>query len=116
MKRFTLYTKAGCTSCIKARQYLLSRGVAFTERDMFKHPLDELELRAVVAQQPVEEVFSFRSPSVKALGLNDKTLAPDDMIHHMLREPRLIRRPLLVAGDQVVVGFNPEALSAVVES
>ncbi len=116
MKRFTLYTKAGCTSCIKARQFLLSQGVAFTERDMFKHPLDELELRAVIAQQPIEDVFSFRSPSVKALGLTDKALAPDEMIKHMLEEPRLIRRPLLVAGERVVVGFNAEALREVVEN
>lgn len=114
MKRFTLYTKAGCTSCIKARQFLLSQGVAFTERDIFKHPLDELELRAVIAQQPIEEVFSYRSPSVKALGLDDKALAPDDMLKHMLEEPRLIRRPLLVAGEQVVVGFNADALRAAV--
>lgn len=116
MKRFTLYTKAGCTSCIKARQFLLSQGVAFTERDIFKHPLDELELRAVIAKQPVEELFSFRSPSVKALGLDEKALAPDEMIKHMLEEPRLIRRPLLVAGGTVVVGFNADALREAVES
>lgn len=116
MKRFTLYTKAGCTSCIKARQFLLSQGVAFTERDIFKHPLDEVELRAVIAQQPIEEVFSYRSPSVKALGLDGEALAPDAMLKHMLEEPRLIRRPLLVAGEKVVVGFNPSALREAVEA
>ena len=85
---FTLYTKAGCTSCIKARQFLLAQGVAFTERDIFKHPLDELELRAVIAQQPIEEVFSYRSPSVKALGLDGEALEPAEMLKHMLEEPK----------------------------
>ena len=113
MKRLTLYTKAGCTSCLKARQFLLSRGVAYTERDIFKHPLNEPELRAIVAQQPVSSVFSHRSPSVKALGLADQALGEEEMLRHMLAEPRLIRRPLLVAGETVVVGFDPEALADV---
>lgn len=115
MKRLVLYSKAGCTSCIKARQYLLKQGIAFTERDMFKHPLDKLELTAIVEQQPVSELFSSRSPSAKALGLLDRPHTDEELLAHMLEEPRLIRRPLLVAGDKVVVGFNPAALQEVLD-
>lgn len=115
MKRLVLYSKAGCTSCIKARAYLLSQGVAFTERDIFKHPLDKLELTAIVEQQPMSEIFSTRSPSAKALGLLDRPHSDDELLAHMLEEPRLIRRPLFVAGDKVVVGFNPTALREVLD-
>jgi Spx/MgsR family transcriptional regulator len=116
VKRITLYTKAGCTTCIKARQFLLSQGVAYTERDMFKHPLDALELQAIIAQQPVEELFSARSPSAKALGVAPGSTPEAELLEHMLREPRLIRRPLLVAGDRVVVGFDPKALQEVLDA
>ena len=94
MKRLTLYTKAGCTSCVKARQFLLSQGVAFSERDMFKHPLNEVELLAIVARQPLQALFSQRSPSAKELGLLDREVGEQELIAHMLKEPRLIRRPL----------------------
>ena len=77
MKRVTLFTKSGCTTCIKARQFLLRQGVHYTERDIFKHPFSEAELRAIVARRPVTEIFSYRSPSVKALGLD-----PVHFAHH----------------------------------
>lgn len=104
MRRVTLYTKSGCTSCLKARHYLLNQGVHYTERDIFKYPLNEQELRTLAAKRPLAEIFSHRSPSVKALGLDGKTLSDEEMLRHMLQEPRLIRRPLLVSDDEVVVG------------
>lgn len=110
MKRVTLYTKSGCTTCIKARQFLLARGIHYTERDIFKHPFSELELRAIVAQRPAKEIFSYRSPSVKALGLDPEALSEEEMIRHMLDEPRLIRRPLLTAGTALTVGFDEAQL------
>ena len=110
MKRVTLYTKSGCTTCIKARQFLLSKGIHYTERDIFKHPFSEGELRAIVAQRPAKELFSYRSPSVKALGLDPDRLTEEEMIRHMLDEPRLIRRPLMTAGAAIAVGFDEEQL------
>lgn len=110
MKRVTLYTKSGCTTCLKARQFLLSQGIHYTERDIFKHPFNEGELRAIVAKRPVKEIFSYRSPSVKALGLDPDGLSEDDMIRHMLAEPRLIRRPLMTTGQALTVGFDADQL------
>lgn len=110
MKRVTLFTKSGCTTCIKARQFLLAQGIHYTERDIFKHPFNEGELRAIVAQRPAKEIFSYRSPSVKALGLDPDRLSEDEMIRYMLEEPRLIRRPLMTTGSALAVGFDAEAL------
>lgn len=116
MKRVTLYTKTGCTSCLKARQTLLRQGVHYTERDIFKHPLSEQELRTLAAKRPLAEIFSHRSPSVKALGLAGRELSDEEMLRHMLEEPRLIRRPLLISGEEVVVGVVPEAMAAALGS
>ena len=110
MKRVTLFTKSGCTTCIKARQFLLRQGVHYTERDIFKHPFSETELRAIVARRPVAEIFSYRSPSVKALGLDPERMSEEEMIRVMLEEPRLIRRPLLTTGQALAVGFDEDEL------
>lgn len=112
MKRVTLYTKTGCTSCLKARQYLLGQGVHYTERDIFKHPLTETELREMAKRRPLRELFSFRSPSAKALGLLDRELSDEEMLSFMLQEPRLIRRPLITTPDQVEVGFKAPQVQA----
>lgn len=115
MKRVTLYSKTGCTTCLKARHYLLEKGIHYTERDIFKHPFTETELRRLVANRPVKELFSFRSPSVKALGLADKAMTDDEMIQFMLQEPRLIRRPLVQIANAIEVGFSEEHLEAVLK-
>ena len=112
MKRLTLYTKSGCTACTKARQYLLAAGIHYAERDIFKHPLTEAELRMVTGDRPLRDIFSFRSPSARERGLTD-VLAPDSvLLSHMLEEPRLIRRPLLAGGPELVIGYDTARLQA----
>ena len=115
MKRVTLYSKTGCTTCLKARQYLLQKGVHHTERDIFKHTLTEAELRKLAGDRPLKELFSYRSPSVKALGLADRQLSDDEMMQYMLQEPRLIRRPLVQVENLLEVGFSPEHLELVLK-
>ncbi len=58
------------------------------------------------------EAFSWKSPSVKALGLAGKRLSEDEMLARMLKEPRLIRRPIIVVGDRVLFGFRPADVQA----
>jgi Spx/MgsR family transcriptional regulator len=115
LKRVTLYMKPGCTACIKAKQFLSQQGVPYTERDMFRHPLNEMELRVLATQRPIREMFSFRSPSVKALGLDAQELTDDELLAQMLLEPRLIRRPLLSAGLELVVGADVTQMAAALE-
>lgn len=115
MKRLTLYTKSGCTSCTKARQFLLGAGVHYAERDIFKHPLTEAELRRIAKGRAMSELFSYRSPSVKALGLDGRELSEAEMIKHMLEEPRLIRRPLLANDESLIVGYDEAGMRALLQ-
>lgn len=76
------------------------------ERDFFQQRFTPAELRALLKGR-VAEAFSWKSPSVKALGLAGKQLSEDEMLASMLKEPRLIRRPIIVVGDRVLFGFRP---------
>ena len=83
------------------------------ERDFFKDPLSEAEIRGLSKGRPLSEMFAWRSPSFKALGLEAGALTDDDLIRLMLQEPRLIRRPLVQIGDRLVVGGSEKELAAV---
>lgn len=83
---------------------LSQHGRTFTERDFFKDPLSEDELRGLTKLAPLSEIFSWRSPSFRKMDIDAESLTPDDLLRLMAEEPRLIRRPMTRIGDRLVVG------------
>lgn len=59
------------------------------------------------------DMFSFKSPSFKALGLDQAKLSDNDLINLMLKEPRLIRRPIAKIGKNVYFGADSKVLGEV---
>ena len=93
---------------------MLSRkGVAIEEKDFFKDRFSEPELRGVLRGRSPRDVFSWRSPSFKALGLDPSGISEDEMVRLMLEQPRLIRRPMVEVGDELIIGADQKALDRV---
>ncbi len=86
-------------------------GVELNERDFFKDGFSEAELRDLLGDTNPADVFSWRSPSARKLGLDRDTASPDELIHLMIDEPRLIRRPLIQVEGQLVVGTDKKAMA-----
>ena len=61
---------------------------------------------------PLSEVFSWRSPSFKNMGLDQGSLSQDDLIRLMMEEPRLVRRPIVKVGGRLLVGATPKTMEA----
>ena len=80
------------------------------ERDFFQDPFSEEELRRLIGDRSPSEVFSWNSPSFKKLGLNRDDLGDDRLVELMMGEPRLIRRPLVRVGDELIIGVDRKAL------
>ena len=85
-----------------------------TERDYFKEPLSEAEIREMAALAGIDQIFARRSPSLKQMGLANQDLSEDEIINLMLQEPKLVRRPLIRVGDQVFAGGSGSVLDSVV--
>ncbi len=81
------------------------------ERDFFKDGFTEAELRDLLGDTPPADVFSWRSPSARKLGLDRDTVAADELIRLMLDEPRLIRRPLIQVEGRLIVGTDEKTMA-----
>lgn len=85
------------------------------ERDFFKEPFTRSEIDELLRSKAASEMFSFRSPRFKALGLNQKKLADQDLIDLMLQEPRLIRRPMVRIGKKIYFGADSKMLAQILK-
>ena len=94
---------------------LLQKDLDVVERDFFKDPFTEAELRDLASTTGLSEMFAWRSPSLKKLGLAGQELSEPEMLRLMLEEPRLIRRPLVRIEDRLLVGANLKILEAALE-
>ena len=95
------------------KEFLSQKKVKINERDFFKVPFTRAEIEMLLQGKSAAEMFSFRSPSFKALGLDQDKLVADDLINLMLTEPRLIRRPIVKIGRKVYFGTDSKALAEI---
>ena len=82
------------------------------ERDFFKDPFTQQEIQELASDVGIAQIFARRSPSMKKMGLADKDLSEGEMLELMLKEPRLVRRPLVRLDGQLLVGANLKTLEA----
>ena len=77
------------------------------DRDFFKQPFSEAELRALLAETAPADAFAWNSPRARAANLARQDPPPDDeIIRLMLKTPYLIRRPVIRIGGRTLFGFN----------
>jgi len=59
-------------------------------------------------------MFNFRSPSFKQLGLERDKLSDNELIELMLKEPRLVRRPVARIDNKVYFGADRSTLESLI--
>ena len=83
-------------------------------RDLFKEPLTADELRSLTAHAPATMIFSWKSPTARQRGLAPGSLTDEELIALMASEPRLIRRPLTLTGERLIIGADVKQLEELV--
>lgn len=113
--RFICYPK--CTTCQKARAFLDERRVAYDFRDIKQYIPTEAELRAWHKKSglPLKRFFNTSGLQYKALELTRKlpSMTEDEQYALLATDGMLVKRPILVAEDFVLVGFKQAEWEAV---
>lgn len=110
MTRLTLYHNPRCSKSRQALELLEEHGHEPTVVRYLETPPSAQELREILALLGLTARQLLRSGEEEytTLGLADETLDDDALIEAMASHPRLIERPILVAGERAVVGRPPE--------
>lgn len=105
---FICYPK--CSTCKKAQTFLTNNGIRFDIRDIKENNPTEAELRAwhKMSGLPLKKFFNTSGLQYKALELKDKlsAMTEDEQFALLAADGMLVKRPLLVTDDNVLVGFK----------
>ncbi|MGE4277005.1 MAG: arsenate reductase family protein [Lawsonibacter sp.] len=105
---FVCYPK--CTTCQKARAFLDARGISYEFRDIKLDNPNETELRAWHKESglPLKRFFNTSGLSYKALNLSARlpSMGEDEQFALLAADGMLVKRPILVWDDVVLVGFR----------
>ena len=101
--------KPTCSTCRKAKEYLDKLGADFELRSLDADPLSEKELDALIGTRDYKQFLNPRNELYRDQNMKEKPPTRAQAIRLMAKTPNLIRRPVVVHGDQIVVGFDEQA-------
>lgn len=105
---FVQYPK--CSTCKKAKKWLDERGIAYDERHIVEDnpTADELRQWHQMSGLPLRRFFNTSGMLYRDMGLKDKlpSMTDDEMYELLASNGMLVKRPLLVLDDNVLVGFK----------
>ena len=107
---FICYPK--CTTCKRAKNWLDENNVKYTQRDIANDnpTYDELKGWYEKSGLPLKKFFNTRGMLYKEMQLKDKlaSMSEDEQLKLLATNGMLVKRPIVVKGDVVLVGFKEE--------
>ena len=99
-----------CSTCKKAQKWLENAGLEFTVRNIKTDPPTAEELADWQAKSglPMMMFFNTSCQAYRALGLKERLpgMSDEEMLALLAADGMLVKRPILVSGGTVLVGFK----------
>ena len=106
--KFICYLK--CTTCKKAQKWLDENRISYEFRDIKEDnpSREELESWYGTSGQPLKKFFNTSGLQYKALQLKDKlpVMSEEEQLDLLATDGMLVKRPLLIGDDFVLIGFK----------
>ncbi len=115
---FICYPK--CSTCQKAKKWLDRNGAAYTERHIVEaNPsYDELKDWHQKSELPLKKFFNTSGNLYKEMQLRGKIsdMSEEEMLKLLAANGMLVKRPIMIDGDTVLVGFKETEWSEQIKS
>ena len=114
---FICYPK--CTTCQKAAKWLDEHKVSYEKRDIKENnpTYDELKKWYSLSGLPLKKFFNTSGLLYKSMELKDrlKDMTDEEQLRLLSSDGMLVKRPLLIDGDKVLVGFREKEYEGAVK-
>ena len=108
MLTFLCYPR--CTTCKKAEAWLKENNVDYVLRDIKeeKPTFEELKAWFEKSSEPLKKFFNTSGLLYRSMELKDKlpNMSEEDMLSLLSTDGMLVKRPLLISEDFVLIGFK----------
>ncbi len=108
-KKISFYQKPTCTTCRKSKAYLEKRGATLDLRNLDTERLSESELDNLIGKRDHREFLNTRNELYRTRKMKDNPPGRAEAIQLMAANPNLIRRPVTIAGSQIILGYDEPA-------
>ena len=105
--------KPSCTTCRKAKAFLEKRKVDLQLRDLGKERMTVQELDALIGKRDYRMFLNTRNELYRARQMGQNPPSREEALQLMAGEPNLIRRPVVLRGSEIVLGYDEEALKRI---
>jgi arsenate reductase-like glutaredoxin family protein len=94
---------------------LLELGAELDTRDLDTQPLSEKELQSLIGTRDYLQFLNSRNELYRERNMAEKTPSREEAVRLMSKNPNLIKRPIAVRGDEIVLGFDVTAYMRLVK-
>jgi Spx/MgsR family transcriptional regulator len=105
--------KPSCTTCRKAKAFLEKRKAELELRDLGKDRLSVEELDALIGKRDHRMFLNSRNELYRTRKMGQNPPSRAEALKLMAAEPNLIRRPVVLRGSDIVLGYDEEALNRI---
>ena len=88
---------------------MLELGAELESRDLDKERLTEAELDELIGERDHKDFLNTRNDLFRTREMKEHPPSRSEAIKLMAKEPNLIRRPVVLQGSKMVLGFDEEA-------
>lgn len=108
-----IYTAPTCSSCRKVKKYFDEFNIEYEEKNILGVPLtkDDIFKMLINSENGFEDIISTRSKIIKENNINFDKMKMSEVIDFIINNPSVLKRPIIVANQDMQVGYNSDDIS-----
>ncbi len=111
----TIYHNPRCSKSRQTLALIEKHNQPVTVVEYLKNPLNEAEIQRLLQQLSVTPIAMMRTKEDEFKAQNLKDADDATLINAMVNTPKLIERPIVVKGEQAVIGRPPENVLSLID-